>query len=455
MFYKITSITKWNPDQPRDERGRFASGSSGGGGNKKTRGGAEGGTNARAIAATDQKQQESGGDNRNIANDTRNWANKYVVSTEQAAGLVKGRGGRYSDAHKANADEIAHIRGVVASMPREILAVAAENNPGHVIPVVSQGQAFRRGNLVVVRTQANSAVDAPDITIRHEFTHALLDDAVIKRNGGDPDKMWAQVKDRGVPPFLHAQRAYERANAKARLGVSETITMLADTYRSGDTIDAQARTLVSFAEIGRCRVAGEPRGRQKRGVGEGRPMTLTEAKSAVKLWREWTGIEAKRGRRKEEVDTVNVTKDDSVPDVTWDGDGEFYRDWFQGLCLICRHYWGATEGADRCDAFPDGIPEDIIDSVTDHRMPLPNDNGIQWECVHDDWMKPPGYWEQWPHEIDAPLCQTCRHLHSGEIGLRCDAFTDWIPDAILSGRADHSFPYPGDNGVRYEKSTQQ
>jgi len=32
-----------------------------------------------------------------------------------------------------------------------------------------------------------------------------------------------------------------------------------------------------------------------------------------------------------------------------------------------------------CEAFPDGIPEDILQSRVDHRNPVKGDHGLQWE----------------------------------------------------------------------------
>lgn len=45
-------------------------------------------------------------------------------------------------------------------------------------------------------------------------------------------------------------------------------------------------------------------------------------------------------------------------------------------CVLCTHK--REEG---CDAFPDGIPEDILDNTADHTKPYPNDHDIQFEAL--------------------------------------------------------------------------
>jgi hypothetical protein len=47
------------------------------------------------------------------------------------------------------------------------------------------------------------------------------------------------------------------------------------------------------------------------------------------------------------------------------------------LCLFCKHY---QENA-KCDAFPDGIPEDIFSGEFDQHNPYPGDHGIQFEAA--------------------------------------------------------------------------
>jgi hypothetical protein len=49
------------------------------------------------------------------------------------------------------------------------------------------------------------------------------------------------------------------------------------------------------------------------------------------------------------------------------------------LCVWCIHlHRDVYEIIPTCEAFPNGIPAQIIDSEADHRHTYPNDNGIQF-----------------------------------------------------------------------------
>ncbi len=61
-----------------------------------------------------------------------------------------------------------------------------------------------------------------------------------------------------------------------------------------------------------------------------------------------------------------------------------------------------------------------------------------------------------------PICYRCKHFFIENDTWKCEAFTEekmWcknqviptcIPFQILSGELDHSQPFPGDMGLRYE-----
>lgn len=48
------------------------------------------------------------------------------------------------------------------------------------------------------------------------------------------------------------------------------------------------------------------------------------------------------------------------------------------ICAVCKHRRGDLRDP-KCDAFPDGIPNEILLSKADHRKPFPGDNGIVFE----------------------------------------------------------------------------
>lgn len=48
-----------------------------------------------------------------------------------------------------------------------------------------------------------------------------------------------------------------------------------------------------------------------------------------------------------------------------------------GICHTCIH----LRKLGKCDAFPDGIPANILVGNLIHTVPLPGDHGIQFEAV--------------------------------------------------------------------------
>ncbi|HEY3417144.1 MAG TPA: hypothetical protein VGM23_09700 [Armatimonadota bacterium] len=47
------------------------------------------------------------------------------------------------------------------------------------------------------------------------------------------------------------------------------------------------------------------------------------------------------------------------------------------LCLVCKHFHYLPSYT--CDAFPEGIPDEVFYREIEHRQPIPGDHGIQFE----------------------------------------------------------------------------
>ncbi len=56
-------------------------------------------------------------------------------------------------------------------------------------------------------------------------------------------------------------------------------------------------------------------------------------------------------------------------------------------------------------------------------------------------------------QAETPQCSLCKHVSKKE--FKCKAFPKEIPVKILTGEIDHTKPYPGDNGIQFERAEQK
>ena len=54
------------------------------------------------------------------------------------------------------------------------------------------------------------------------------------------------------------------------------------------------------------------------------------------------------------------------------------------ICLKCTWFHYDDQDNNACDAYPDGIPWEIITSGHDHALPYPGDHGIQFEPLETE-----------------------------------------------------------------------
>lgn len=71
-------------------------------------------------------------------------------------------------------------------------------------------------------------------------------------------------------------------------------------------------------------------------------------------------------------------------------DSEFAKPKFSKVCTLCVHFNvdSALEKKRTCEAFPQGIPDEIFLGQNNHRSPYKGDNGIQFKLHPDAKVTP-------------------------------------------------------------------
>lgn len=61
--------------------------------------------------------------------------------------------------------------------------------------------------------------------------------------------------------------------------------------------------------------------------------------------------------------------------------------WYTEACYVCKHLFEGLRGGPqynyKCNAFPNGVPEQIYQGKFDHRNSYPDDKGIRFELNSD------------------------------------------------------------------------
>lgn len=62
------------------------------------------------------------------------------------------------------------------------------------------------------------------------------------------------------------------------------------------------------------------------------------------------------------------------------------------LCQKCKHLDRENQRGLICPAYPEGVPDEIIFSKWDHRLPAPRDRGVRFEIIPGETLTELDLW---------------------------------------------------------------